>query len=268
VIKAIVADDEAVARRRIVRLLKEAGVSVLAECAGGAEAVARIKASEADIVFLDVQMPDMTGIEVVERVGPEVMPPVVFVTAHDEYAIRAFELNAVDYLLKPYDTERFKQALDRARARLKSSDADARAAEMRSLVALLLSERPERPPEAAADAPPASFEGDRIAVPVNGVLRVVRLGEIDWIETDGNYLRLHAGKANYLFRSTATEFERQLDPVGFARIHRRYIVNLDRVVEIQPWFAGDAVVILKDGTKLRMSRGHREAFHKRFLKQS
>jgi two-component system LytT family response regulator len=268
VIKAIVADDEAVARRRIARLLREEGVSILAECAGGAEVVDQIASSDADLVFLDVQMPDLTGIEVVERVGPEKMPPVVFITAHDQYAIREFELNAVDYLLKPYDTPRFKQALERAKARLTSSDEDRRTAELRSLVTLLLSEKPERPLDSVPQAPVASVEGDRIAVPVNGVLRVVRTGEIDWVETDGNYLRLHAGKANYLFRSTATEFERQLDPVHFARIHRRYIVNLDRVVEIQPWFAGDAVVILKDGTKLRMSRGHREAFHKRFLKQS
>lgn len=267
-IKAIVADDEAVARRRIARLLKEEGVSVVAECAGGADAVAHIESDDADIVFLDVQMPDMTGIEVVERIGPEEMPPVVFVTAHDEYAIRAFELNAVDYLLKPYDTERFKQALERARSRLEPAAGDGRIAELRSLIALLLSERPERPLSSAPDAPAPAFEGDRIAVPVNGVLRVVRTGDIDWIETDGNYLRLHAGKTHYLFRSTAAEFERQIDPVRFARIHRRYIVNLDRVVEIQPWFAGDAVVILQDGTKLRMSRGHREAFHKRFLKQS
>lgn len=266
--KVIVADDEAVARRRIARLLREEGVSIIAECSGGAEAVDRIAAGDAELVFLDVQMPDLSGIEVVERVGPERMPPVVFVTAHDQYAIKAFDLNAVDYLLKPYDAGRLRQALERARARIASSDADRRTAELRSVVSLLLSERPERPAESMPQAPTATFEGDRIAVPVNGVLRVVRTGDIDWIETDGNYLRLHAGRTNYLFRSTATEFERQLDPVHFARIHRRYIVNLDRVVEIQPWFAGDAVVILKDGTKLRMSRGHREAFHKRFLKQS
>jgi two-component system LytT family response regulator len=266
-IRAIVADDEAVARRRIARLLREAGVSIVAECAGGAEAVDRIAEGGADLVFLDMQMPDLTGIEVVERVGPEKMPPVVFITAHDQYAIRAFELNAVDYLLKPYDGDRFRQALERAKGRLAPSD-DQRIAELRSLVTLLLSERPERSGTPEPETPDASVEGDRIAVPVNGVLRVVRMGEIDWVETDGNYLRLHAGRANYLFRSTATDFERQLDPAQFARIHRRYIVNLDRVVEIQPWFAGDAVVILKDGTKLRMSRGHRESFHKRFLKQS
>ena len=265
--RAIVADDEAVARRRIARLLREEGVTIVAECAGGAEAVDSITSVETDLVFLDVQMPDLTGIEVVERVGPEKMPPVVFVTAHDEYAIRAFELNAVDYLLKPYDADRFRQALSRAKARIAPQGDDGRIAELRSLISLLLSEREERKGE-PVDAPLASFEGDRIAVPVNGVLRIVRTGEIDWIETDGNYLRLHAGKTNYLFRSTAAEFEKQVDPARFARIHRRYIVNLDRVTEIQPWFAGDAVVILKDGTKLRMSRGHREAFHKRFLKQT
>ena len=128
-IKAIVADDEAVARRRIARLLREEGVTVVAECTGGVEAADRISSGGVDIVFLDVQMPDLTGIEVVERVGAERMPPVVFVTAHDEYAIRAFELNAVDYLLKPYDSDRFKQALERAKIRLTATDTDRRSAD-------------------------------------------------------------------------------------------------------------------------------------------
>src|ERR1700754_773479 len=167
-IKAIVADDEAVARRRVARLLREEGVSVLAECSGGAEAVERIAAGDADVVFLDVQMPDLTGIEVIERVGPERMPPVVFITAHDEYAIRAFELNPVNYLLKPYDADRFRQALERAKARLTSADVERRATELRSVVSLLLSERPERAADPAPAAPAVSFEGDRIAVPVNG----------------------------------------------------------------------------------------------------
>lgn len=264
-IRVVVADDEPVARRRLARLLREdPELSVIAECSGGVEAAERIAAEQPDLVFLDVQMPDLTGLEVVERIGAGRMPAVVFVTAFDQYAIRAFELNAVDYLLKPYDTERFQQALDRARKRIGDSDSAARAQELRNIVQVLLAEK-----ASAADRSGLPVFGtplDRIAVRVDGSLRIVRAADVDWFETDGNYLRLHIGKTNHLIRGTATELEKQLDPKQFVRIHRRYLVNLDRVAEVQPWFAGDAIVILRDGTKLRMSRSHRAAFHSRLLR--
>jgi two-component system, LytTR family, response regulator len=264
-IRVVVADDEAVARRRLGRLLREdPELSVIAECSGGLEAVDRIVGEQPDLVFLDVQMPDLTGLEVVERVGTGKMPAVVFVTAFDQYAIRAFELNAVDYLLKPYDTERFQQALDRAKKRLGDADADARAQELRGIVQVLLAEK-----AAAVDRSGLPVFGtplDRIAVRADGGLRIVRAADVDWFETDGNYLRLHVGKTSHLIRGTATELEKQLDPKQFVRIHRRYLVNLDRVAEVQPWFAGDAIVILRDGTKLRMSRSHRASFHSRLLR--
>ncbi|MEO7456823.1 MAG: LytTR family DNA-binding domain-containing protein [Gemmatimonadaceae bacterium] len=258
-IRVLVADDEPVARRRVVRFLKQdPEVEVVAECAGGREAVERIVADRPDIVFLDVQMPDVTGIEVAEQVGVEEMPAVVFVTAFDQYAIRAFELNAVDYLLKPFDAERFAQALARARSRLGGGGGERarQKDELRAVVKELLAEHV---------ATAAVEYLDRIAVRVDGSLRIVRAADVDWFETEGNYIRLHVGRANHLIRVTAAELEQQLDPRQFARIHRRYLINLDRVSEVQPWFAGDAVVILKDGTKLRLARSHRAALHARLL---
>jgi two-component system LytT family response regulator len=265
VIRVVVADDEVVARRRVARLLREdPEISVIAECSGGLEAVDRVSSEQPDLVFLDVQMPDLTGIEVVERVGVERMPAVVFVTAFDQYAIKAFELNAVDYLLKPYDTERFQQALGRARKRIGDADSEARAGELRNVVQSLLADKAKA--QEQTGLPAVTEPLDRIAVRVDGSLRIVRAADVDYFETDGNYLRLHIGRTNHLIRGTASELEKQVDPKQFVRIHRRYIVNLDRVAEVQPWFAGDAIVILSDGTKLRMSRSHRTSFHSRLLR--
>jgi two-component system LytT family response regulator len=261
-IKVIVADDEVVARRRVTRLLRQdPDISVVAECAGGREAVDRIRDADPDLVFLDVQMPDLTGIEVVETIGPDRMPPVVFVTAFDRHAIKAFELNALDYILKPYDSERFEQALTRARRRMQQVDATSRASELKGLIDALVLERTRA---GEADVP-AQQSLDRLAVRVDGAIRIVRVDDVDWFETVGNYVRLHAGKADHMLRSTSIELERSLDPRRFARIHRRYIVNLDRVAEVQPWFAGDAVIILTNGAKLRLSRTYREAFHARLV---
>jgi two-component system LytT family response regulator len=264
-IRALVADDEPVARRRVARLLKEdAGVVVIAECSGGREAVDRIRSEMPDLVFLDIQMPDLDGVRVIEQVGVDRMPPVVFVTAYDEYAIRAFEVNAVDYLLKPYDAARFRQALDRARQRMSRADAPSHTDELRAVVRSLLAESGAR---RTADAPASGtqFPLDRIGVRVDGSLRIVRTADVDWFETEGNYIRLHVGRTSHLIRTTAADLEAQLDPREFVRIHRRYLVNVERVVEVQPWFAGDAVVVLRDGTKLRLSRTHRERFQARLL---
>jgi two-component system LytT family response regulator len=262
-IRVIVADDEAVARRRIARLLREQpGVMVIAECTGGLEAVNRVTVEQPDLVFLDVQMPDLNGIETVNRIGVERMPPVVFVTAYDQYAIKAFELNAVDYLLKPYDTERVQQALDRARKRIADADSASRARDLRNVVQVLMAEKRD-----AESAVQGQGGIDRIAIKVDGTLRIVRVPDIDWFETDGNYVRVHIGKVSHPVRGTIAELEKQLHPGKFARIHRRHIVNLDRVAEVQPWLAGDAIIILRDGTKLRVSRTHRANFQSRLLKR-
>jgi two-component system, LytTR family, response regulator len=263
-IRVLVADDEPVARRRVTRLLKEDGdIDVIAECGGGLEAVDRIRSEMPDLVFLDIQMPDLDGIRVIEKVGVERMPPVVFVTAYNEYAIRAFDVNAVDYLLKPYDTARFRQALDRARDRLSRGDPSARVDELRSILRALVKQEGGRRADSTADGSPIPL--NRIGVRIDGSLRIIRTADVDWFETEGNYMRLHVGRASHLIRTTAAELETQLDPREFVRIHRRYLVNLERVVEVQPWFAGDAIVVLRDGTKLRLSRTHREQFHARLL---
>jgi Response regulator of the LytR/AlgR family len=256
----VVVDDEPLARRRLARLLKkDPTIEVVAQCAGGRTAVEEIRQHRPDLVFLDIQMPDLDGFAVVAAIGPEQMPAVVFVTAYDEYALRAFDVHAVDYLLKPYDEDRFETALARARSRAEGRDL-ARGHEEARLRALLR----EMVAAAGSVAPRARY-AERLAVRTNEATRILQVAEVDWFETYGNYVRVHVGRGTYLIRTTATQLMEELDPHRFARIHRRYLVNLDRVAEIQPWFGGDAVVVLRDGTKLRLSRFYKEAFNARML---
>jgi two-component system LytT family response regulator len=259
-IRVLVADDEPLVRPRLVRLLRaESGLEVIAECKGGRSAVEQIRALAPDLVFLDIQMPDLDGFGVIAEVGVHAMPAVVFVTAFDQYALRAFEVHALDYILKPFDGERFQHALARARAQLgaraRGGTEDER---LRQLLVEMLG-RGEAPPK-----PPSPFY-ERVAVKTDGATRILQIVDVDWFETDGNYVRLHVGKSTYLIRSTANRLQEELDPARFARIHRRYLVNLDRVVGLEPWFGGDAVVLLRDGTKLRLSRNFRESFLARML---
>ncbi|MGK2963607.1 MAG: LytR/AlgR family response regulator transcription factor [Gemmatimonadaceae bacterium] len=240
-IRVVIADDEPMARRRLVRLLQhEADVEVVAQCVGGQTAIDAITANQVDLAFVDVQMPDVDGFEVLERIPAQRMPYVIFVTAYDEFAIRAFDVNATDYLLKPYDTARFQKAMERARMRIGSN---------------------RQPVSGMRDA---GQHLERIAVPVGGGIRVVRTRDVESFETDGNYLRLNAGGSRYMLRKTAAELEARLDPRHFIRIHRRFIVNIDKVHEVQPWFSGDAIVVMQSGAKLRLSRTHREAFYSIF----
>ena len=242
-IRVVIADDEPMARRRLVRLLQqEADVEVVAQCVGGQSAVDAINANKVDLAFIDVQMPDLDGFALLDKVGVGRMPYVVFVTAFDQFAIKAFDVNAMDYLLKPYDTARFQKAMERARERIRAT--------------------PE--PAAADGTTRMSSHLERIAVPVGGGIRVVRTKDIESFETDGNYLRLNAAGSRYMLRKTAAELESKLDPRHFIRIHRRFIVNIDKVYEVQPWFSGDAIVIMQSGSKLRLSRTHREAFYSIF----
>ena len=242
-IRVVIADDEPMARRRLVRLLQqEADVEVVAQCVGGQSAVDAINANKVDLAFIDVQMPDLDGFALLEKVAVGRMPYVVFVTAFDQFAIKAFDVNAMDYLLKPYDTARFQKAMERARERIRAT--------------------PDGANGEGTVRMPAHLE--RIAVPVGGGIRVVRTKDIESFETEGNYLRLNAGGARYMLRKTAAELESKLDPRHFIRIHRRFIVNIDKVHEVQPWFSGDAIVIMQSGSKLRLSRTHREAFYSIF----
>ncbi|MGH7619344.1 MAG: LytR/AlgR family response regulator transcription factor [Gemmatimonadaceae bacterium] len=250
----IVADDEKIARRRLVRLIEETGdAEVVAACSGGRDAVAQTLALAPQLLFLDVQMPDLDGFGVLRELSSGTTPATVFVTAFDQYAVRAFDVHAVDYLLKPFDTARFREAFERARARLNGSAKGADDDRLRALVA-----------DYVSNAVPQTRQPlDRVAVKVDGSLRIVKTVDIDWWETDGNYMRLHVAGASHLIRMTAASIEPQLDPRVFLRIHRRYIVNVDRIVEVQPWFAGDAIVVLKNGSKLRLSRTYRERLHAR-----
>ncbi|HEX7979939.1 MAG TPA: LytTR family DNA-binding domain-containing protein [Gemmatimonadaceae bacterium] len=258
-VTVLVADDEPLARRRILRLLRaEPGVEVVAECKGGHSAVEQILARNPDLVFLDIQMPDLDGFGVIAEVGPERMPAVVFVTAFDQYALRAFEVHALDYLLKPFEADRFHNTLVRARANLSPRREAVYPGEerLRRLLAEVLGIREGVGEPAKATSP--FFE--RVAVKTDGATRILQIADVDWFETDGNYVRVHVGKSAYLIRSTANRLQEELDPRRFARIHRRFLVNVDRVVGLEPWFGGDAIVLLRDGSKLRLSRNYREGF--------
>jgi two-component system, LytTR family, response regulator len=247
--RVLVADDEPLARERLRMLLtSEPWLELVAECQNGIEAIDAIQALGPDLVFLDVQMPGATGFEVIEAVGPENMPPVVFVTAYDQYALRAFDVRALDYLLKPFDRERFQQALSRARQRAGTSGPGELE---RRLLALMqdLKQTPHRV--------------DRFVVKSGGRVYFVRAEEIDWIESAGNYVKLHVGGETHLLRETMTAIETQLDPEAFFRIHRCHIVNIERVRELQPSFNGEYVVFLKNGARLTLSRGYRDKFQQR-----
>jgi two-component system LytT family response regulator len=250
-VRILVVDDEALARARIRRLLeREPRVSAIDEAQSGAEAMHLIQQRRPDIVFLDVQMPKIDGFGVIAQVGADRMPPVVFVTAYDQYALQAFEVNALDYLLKPFTQERFAAALARAFAAIDLHAGDATlSASLGALVQQL--------------SQPRAYL-DRMAVMVGGRLVPLRTATIDWIATAGKYIVLHAGSAEYLVREPMQSIESKLDPRRFVRIHRKAIVNLDRVAEIQPLFHGECAVLLKTGVCLRLGRAYRERFHALF----
>ncbi len=241
-IRALVVDDEAIARRSIVRQLRhDDDIEVTGECGDGLSAIGLIRDERPDLVFLDVQMPEKNGFEVIEAVGPQRMPVTIFVTAHDEHALRAFDVNAVDYLLKPFRRERLARAVERAKARLRGRGEDAG-----KITALLESIRT------------GAQYARRIAAQEKGKVVLVDVDSIDSIEADGNYARLCAGEEVHVVRETLAELERRLNPRDFLRIHRSAIVNVRRIREVHPWFGGHHVVVLESGRRLRFSRHQRE----------
>jgi two-component system LytT family response regulator len=248
--RVLIVDDEPLARDRLRDLLAaDSEVELVGECCDGPEAVAAIKGGKPDIVFLDVQMPGTDGFGVVQEVGVEDMPATVFVTAYDRYALQAFEVNALDYLLKPYDRERFQQALRRAKEQVASRrTADAQ----ENLLALLGSVKAEQ-----------KFL-QRVAIKTGEGITFLRVEEIDWIEAAGNFVRFHAGGKTHLLRETMNNLEAKFDPEQFLRIHRSTIVHIEAIKELQPLFHGDYAVILRDGTQLTMSRGYRPKLQKFF----
>jgi two-component system, LytTR family, response regulator len=252
-IKAVIVDDEALARDAIrLRLKGEPGIEVVGEAADGADAVELLRKTHPDLLFLDVQMPVMNGFEVIENVPSDQLPIVVFVTAYDRYALKAFETHALDYLLKPFTASRFHAAIDRARIEVaKSGDRGTH----ERLVELLEERRRARP---------ADYDGTgqgyltRLAVKRNQRIALIGAADIDWIESSGNYAHLHAHGAGYVVRMTMGELERRLDPARFARIHRSTIVQIDRIQDIIAAWHGDFDVTLRDGTVLRLSRNYRD----------
>jgi two-component system LytT family response regulator len=258
-IRVLLADDEPLARRRLERLLRDqAGVSVVAVCENGQSALAALRAGEVDLALLDVQMPDLDGFGVVAEYGAERMPSVIFVTAFDQYAIRAFEVHALDYLLKPVTSARFQSAFRRARTHLQQAASAERGRRLHALLAqMVASGAALDSEELQREEPGPNTYTDRLLVRAADRSLLIRVTEVDWFEADRNYVRVHVARNTHLLRESIATLAESLDPAQFARIHRSTVVNLDRIRELQPWFGGDLVVILKDGTRLRLSRTYR-----------
>jgi two-component system, LytTR family, response regulator len=237
-LRALIIDDEPPARRKLALLMRdEADIEIIGQCSNGLEAIAAIEEQQPDVIFLDIQMPGLNGFEMLEALGTDSLPFVVFVTAYDEYAVKAFEVHALDYLLKPFDRSRLQDCLARVRK--------AQRANSSNLHELLEQFRPKE-------------YLSRFVVKTRGRVLLLKTDDVDSLEASGNYVELRCGKQTYLVRETLNDVERKLDPQRFARVHRSTIVNLDRVQELQPWSHGDFIVVLKDGTKLRLSRRYRQ----------
>src|SRR5262245_35836046 len=239
-LRVVIVDDEELGRDRIQSLVEQqADVELVGVCADGTSAVETIERTQPDLVFLDVQMPGMDGFEVIENLDATHLPAVVFVTAHDGHAIRAFEIHALDFLLKPFDQTRFEKALERARTSIVAKKGPAIDSRIVSLLEELREER--KYPE-------------RLIVKSSGRVFFVRTEEIDWVEASGNYVKVHTKNEAHLLRESMKNMEAKLDPKIFVRIHRSAIVNIDRIKELEPWFHGEYIVIMRDGTRLTASR--------------
>ncbi len=246
--RTLIVDDELLARDRLRQLLQnEPEIEIIGDCSNGREAVALIREKRPDLLFLDVQMPELDGFGVLQEIGAGPMPVVVFVTAHDKFALRAFEVHAVDYLLKPFDRARFQAALCRAieQVRQRSSAPDHVALDQRLSDLLAELKAPQKSPE-------------RLAVKSGGRIVFVRVDDIDWIEAADNYVELHVGKQSHLLREKMSSIETRLAPEKFVRISRSTIVNVERIKELQSLFRGAYAVILQNGERLTLSRSHRD----------
>lgn len=253
-IKTLIVDDEPIARDRVRRMLREEGdIEIIGESGNGAETVVFINEHAPDLVFLDIQMPEMNGFEVLESIDSEKIPAVIFVTAFDQYAIHAFDVHALDYLLKPFTHRRFRQAVARVRDQFESAKfgkIDER------LVSLL------------SDLKTNKKYLERLVVKSAGRIFFLRIDEIDWIEAAGNYAKLHVGREGHMIRETMNGLEAKLNPEKFLRIHRSTLVNIDRIKELHPLFSGDYSVMLKNGTELNLSRNYRDRLLELFQKSS
>lgn len=272
--RVVIADDEPLARERLALLVRNASPDAeIREATNGAEALALLEGATPDVLFLDVQMPSLDGFEVLQALEPARRPVTVFVTAFDAYALRAFEVSAVDYLLKPFDNERFAatwQRIGERRAMKAVVQETEKFAELLTQLragngiqqlpsaAFAVGEQPQSRAAHRSDNAITRRYTDRVLIKHEGRSFMVRLADVQWIESAGNYVVLHAGKEKHQLRETLTNLEGRLDPAQFVRIHRRMIVSVDAMRELQAWFGGDQIMILKDGTRLRVSRNFRE----------
>jgi two-component system LytT family response regulator len=250
--RTLIIDDEALARDRLRQLLqKEPEIEIIGECADGRQAVETIQKELPDLVFLDIQMPELDGFAVLEALDMDPMPVIVFVTAYDKFALKAFEVHAVDYLLKPFDRERFQAALTHALEQVKRRSEP---------------ELGQRQAAALAELKPPAKMPERLPVKSSGRVVFVRVEDIDWVEAAHNYIVLHVGKESHLLRETMNSFEGRLAPEKFVRISRSTIVNIDRIKELQPLFYGEYTVTLQNGTRLTLSRRYRDKLQQLGLK--
>ena len=255
-IRTLIVDDEPLARRNLRLLLeKDPQIEIMDECRNGLEAVEAVKSFSPDLIFLDIQMPEMDGFDVLASVGAERIQAIIFVTAFDQYALKAFEVHALDYLLKPFDDARFQRALEQAKAQIEQRALNNVS---RKLLALLEDRESKRKQRA-----PHQTYLTRLMIKLASRVVLLKVNEIDWIEADGNYAKLHVGSKSHLLREKMHDLETQLNPERFVRIHRSVIVNLDRIKELHPHFNGDYIVVLDNGVQLKLSRSRREHLESR-----
>ena len=253
-IKTIIADDEPLAREKIRNLLEQdPDIELIGECADGIETVTAIRNQQPDLVFLDVQMPELDGFGVLKALHDSNMPTLIFVTAYDQYALRAFEVHALDYLLKPFDRERFQKALQRAKEHIRKEKSGEVNEKLLTLLEDLKSEKSNNHERKYLD---------RLVIKAGGRVTFLKTEEIDWIEAAGNYIRLYIGKDSHLLRETMNNIQTKLDPEKFLRIHRSTILKIDRIKELQPWYHGEYFVTLENGKQLTSSRSYRHQLSK------
>lgn len=241
--RVIIIDDELPARKKIRTFLAdEPKIEIIGEASNGLEAVKLIEELRPDLIFLDIQMPGLTGFQVLQELDKAIMPGVIFTTAYDEYAVKAFEVNALDYLLKPFDEERFQKALERVNKQNSQHN------QYNQLTNLLLELKKQ----------PNYLQ--RLLIKTAGKIIFIKTDEIDWIEAEEKYVQIHVGKDKYLYRETMNTLEQQLNPENFTRIHRSYIVRIDFIKELVPWSHGDYLLILQDKTELNLGRNYRDKF--------